>query len=139
MQDYSARNEELELLRDFEKATAREEIEPEGLNYIGGFVAHKFRYKYAFLGTPTKFLTKTDKWLFFISRENCIQPSENFLMAMKVMNESFKLFPGEVFHLGDKIFDKLTNIVTEKLAHFPNRGYCVCSANANVYTFTAPQ
>ena len=107
MQEYSARNEELELLRDFEKATAREEIESEGLNYIGGFVAHKFRHKYAFLGTPTKFLRKTDKWLFFISRGNCIQPSENFLMAMKViMNESFKLFHGEVFHLGDKIFDK---------------------------------
>lgn len=55
-------------------------IQKEGLKYIAGYAASRFRNKYSFLGTPTKLLTNSDEdWIHYISKGGMISPSTELI------------------------------------------------------------
>jgi len=97
---------------------AEQDVEEQALLYITGYVAHRFRHKYADLGTSTKFLAPRD-WLSCISRGNCLYPSDEFMEAARIMNAEFLSFHGTSFNLENKIFDKVTKKVCAKINTFP--------------------
>ena len=112
--NYSATASEWDLLKAFETDIATQNIQLQGLEYIAGYVAHKFRLKYKNLGTPTKMLPVRDNWISCISRGNCMHPSTEFMKVAEVMNTEFEIFHGSSLSMEDKIFDKLTSIVSSK-------------------------
>lgn len=63
--DYEPTEEEINLLKQVEnvdKIDDREWICNQGLKYIAGYVAYRFRDKYSFLGNPTRDLGSLDNW-----------------------------------------------------------------------------
>ncbi|KYN13187.1 hypothetical protein ALC57_14631, partial [Trachymyrmex cornetzi] len=112
---YKASVEEMSLLEIFEKETACKVIEQQGLLYVAGYVAYRFRSKYNYLGTRTsQSLPHNQDWLHFISKGNLMYPSDELLKIAKIMDIEFCNFHGNTFSSGDGIFDKVTNIVFKK-------------------------
>jgi len=69
---------EEELLKSLDDLNVQDNIQAEGLKYIG-YVAHRFQFKYSHLRTRTNSLPVLHDvdWLQYISRENCLRP-KNF-------------------------------------------------------------
>ncbi|CAL1677494.1 unnamed protein product [Lasius platythorax] len=63
----------MNFLEEFEQFTeAVDVIEKEGMVYIAGYVAHRFKHKYD-LGQRTQFVTDPKySWIHAISRGGCI-------------------------------------------------------------------
>lgn len=113
-QEYVPSKEELELLFAFEKYSDQKLVAEQGLEYIAGYVAYRFKDKYK-LGEHTKNLRKVDdSWIFFISKGYYMYPSANFLNTAKIMDEEFARFHGELFSKEEFVFNKLTKIVMNK-------------------------
>ncbi|KAJ4433492.1 hypothetical protein ANN_15796 [Periplaneta americana] len=65
-------------------------INQEGLKYIAGYVAHRFRDKYSNVGSMTGNVTgKRPDWLSCISKGNLLCPSEELLQATGLMHHEF--------------------------------------------------
>lgn len=94
-------------------------IRMEALKYIAGYVAHKYRVKYPFLGTETRKLKPVDKdldWIRFVSDGGLIYPSDEFMQVAIIMEKEFLAFHGEFGLRREKyIFKKLTKLVKSKI------------------------
>lgn len=123
----------MKLLEDFERVTAHEIVEKNALLYIAGYVAHKFWNKYSHLGVPIKNLPNLlDDWVFFLSKGNCMYPCPSFQEAAEIMNEEFQNFMA-IFSIKKPIFDKLTDIVREKMNNNFPRKVIVCLMRTRTY------
>ncbi|EZA49088.1 hypothetical protein X777_12670 [Ooceraea biroi] len=72
-------------------------------------------------------------WLSSISQGNCIYPSSDFLRAADVVNEEFENFHGDFFNRGNKIFEKITDIVCRKLNNNFPRKVISCLVRTRTY------
>lgn len=80
-----------------EESITQEIIEAEGLKYIAGYVARRFRIKYPFLGDETRKLEIANDdldWIQFLSNGYLIYLSENLSNVANVMEKEFVLFHG---------------------------------------------
>ncbi|KAJ3640227.1 hypothetical protein Zmor_003540 [Zophobas morio] len=71
-------------------------ISTEGLRYVAGYVAHRFRHKYPHLGTPAENVPHSFEadWIQFLSRGNLLQPSSDLLHAAELLETLFLTFHG---------------------------------------------
>jgi len=88
--------EEEELLTSIDEMDIIDTIEDEGLKYIAGYVAHRFKSKYSNLGVATlEMPVRSDiEWVQFISCGKCMYPSEILLTATRIMNVEFGKYHG---------------------------------------------
>lgn len=101
--------------------------------YVAGYVAHRFRKKFPKLGVPTKLLPSSDTWLGCISRGNCIHPEESFLTATVLMDAEFEKFHSSGLSKELKIFDKLTEIICNKISGDFSREVIACFVRTRTY------
>lgn len=123
-------------LKYFEANIAAEDIESQGLIYIAGYVAHRYRHKYPQLGSATKTAIHCPDSLSFISRGNCLRPSQDFFKIAEIMNNEFILFHGDFFDQENKIFDKLTQIVCLKINNSVPKEVVACLVRTRTYVYT---
>lgn len=131
--NFSPTDLEWNLLKEFERNFAAEDIESQGLVYITGYIAHKYRHQYPQLGSATKTAINCNDWLSFISRGNCIRPSTDFLKVAEIMNKEFIVFHGDFLNKTNKIFDKLTQIVCMKTNNSFPREFVACLVRTRTY------
>ena len=107
------------MINDEEKFI-QEVIKVEGLKYIAGYVAHKFKIKYPFLGTQIRRLELNNynpDWIQYLSDGYLTYPCDDLIAIAKVMEKEFLDCHGK-FRLSNEtgIFKKVTNIVKEKIS-----------------------
>ena len=94
-------------------------IEGEGLAYIAGYVAYRFRLKYPFLGDHTRnveFSPEKPSWILTLSDGYLMYPCDDLLEAAFMMNNNFNDFHGPVYLSESKfIFRTLTKLVMRNL------------------------
>ena len=101
-----------------EDATTREWIAQEGLKYLCGYVAFRFKDKCTNLGEPTRNLKKTNKdWIRILSDGGLMYPSQNLIEAGHIMEKIFQKFHGSTLSDEDKIFTKVANMVYKEIKH----------------------
>lgn len=83
LKNYQATSDELQLLEDFEQEISKDIVENEGLIYLLGYVAHRFRHTHPDLGDPTRLVQVRNDWLSLISKGGCIYPTNEFIEAGK--------------------------------------------------------
>lgn len=90
----------------------------EGLIYIAGYGAYRFRVKYPGLGVKTKNLPPTEQspleWIRCISDGHLRYPSDDLVKVTKIVEEEFQKFHGSYLSKEPKIFARLSDIVREK-------------------------
>lgn len=109
-----------DLLDEFDFSHFKERINQEGLKYIAGYVAHRFRDKYTNLGTLTKeltFIKDEPDWLPFISRGKLLYPSDELMEVARTIEAEFNKFHGNSLSYEKFIFSKLASKTMEKLPH----------------------
>lgn len=92
----------------------------EGLKYITGYVAHRFRDKYKNLGTLSQELEPINDapdWLQFTSRGKLLYPSNELMKVATTMDNEFHKFHGNSLSDDRFIFNELTKRTMEKLPH----------------------
>ena len=107
----------LDLLAMSHHEIIEEIVNEEALLYIAGYVAHRFRTQYPFLGNPTSAipLTNPPYWISHVSRGNLIFPSQDLSDAASIMEKVFNNFHGKYMSAENLIFTKVTTIVMNKL------------------------
>lgn len=135
LRNYEPSPEESQLFDEFERHVHNQTIlEDNALLYITGYVAHRFRNRYPDLGVPTKSLPHLfNDWICTLSKGNCMYPSTNFLNAAIITEEEFLKLHGHFFSKEDKIFDKLTNIVSMKTNNQFPKEVIACLVRTRTY------
>lgn len=107
---------ELNLLEEYESITAASDwIAQEGLKYVAGYVAHRYREKYAFLGNPARILADTDiDYISILSRGGLLYPSDQLLEVAYVMESEFNAFHGDSLRKEKFIFKTVAENVNKK-------------------------
>ena len=110
----------LEQESEFENNNVKSLIEEEGLKYIAGYVAYKYRLKYPHLGCQTKKMSiKLDNsdWLHAISDGHLLYPSESLIKTANIINKEFINFHGsESLRNNTFIFQRLPKLVKPKIS-----------------------
>ena len=96
-------------------------INHEGLRYLTGYVAHRFRTKYPHLGNsspdndvPSTSTSNLD-WINFISKGNLLHPTKEFLQVAEVMEANFVNFHGADIQKVPKIITTIVNEVKNNI------------------------
>lgn len=132
--NYIPTSEELQLLQEMEKLTATTVIEQEGLKYIAGYVAFRFKNKYSFLGTSTEMLVdREEDWINYISRGRLTSPSSDLLHVAGTMNEQFESFHGTSLSSEPWIFRKVADRTEEKSKIRIPREVLLCLVRTRTY------
>ncbi|TGZ55310.1 Uncharacterized protein DBV15_12702 [Temnothorax longispinosus] len=103
--------EEEQILKSLDEMEIVDNIEDQGLLYIAGYVAYRFKSKHDTLGIKTCELPIVNDldWLQFISRGKCMYPSSDLLKAAHIMNTEFSKYHGSKLSKDKFIFKKLTD------------------------------
>jgi len=127
--------EEEQLLLELDKLEISDIIEEEGLKYVTGYVAYRFKNKYNTLGVETRQLEILDNvdWLQFISRGKYMYPSEELLQAAHIMNVEFNKYYGSSLSKDQFIFQTLGNIVQNKLKSEIPKEVLLCLIRTRTY------
>jgi len=99
-------------------ATASDVIQEAGLQYVAGYVAHRFRTKYPFLGQRTCNIEGEEKdkdWVKVVSKGYLTYPSEDLLKVSKIVEDCFIQFHGDYFSTEDGVIKKVVATVTKKV------------------------
>lgn len=119
--NYSPSIEEFNLLEEFESITSASDwIAQEGLKYVAGYVAHRYREKYVFLGNPARILADTDiDYISILSRGGLLYPSDQLLEVAYVMESEFNAFHGDSLKTETFIFKTVAKNVQKKIDKIP--------------------
>jgi len=103
--------EEEQILKSLDEMEIVDNIENQGLIYIAGYVAYKFKNKYDTLGVQTCELpiVNDEDWLQFISQGKCMYPSPDLIKAAYIMNTEFSKYHGSKLKKDKFIFKKLAD------------------------------
>lgn len=84
--DYKPSSQEIDLLSQLEIADAQEWNAEQGLKYVTGYVAHRFKEKYPFLEDKSRMLVAIEEdYISILSRGGLTHPSKVFLDAAKII------------------------------------------------------
>jgi hypothetical protein len=95
----------------------------EGLKYIAGFIAKKFRIKYPHLGTKT--IDKADvedfdsKWIIALSRGGLTLPSKEFLSKICLFEKIFKEIHGNGLNTQHGVIETTIQYILKRFPEFP--------------------
>lgn len=119
--NYSLNIEEMNLLEEFEDITAASDwIAQEGLKYVAGYVAHRYKEKYAFLGYPARILADIDiDYISILSRGGLLYPSDQMLKVAYVMESEFNAFHGDSLKKEKLIFKTVAENVKKTIDIIP--------------------
>lgn len=114
---YNPTSEELDLLNLVESLPNPNDTEDQGLAYVAGYAAFRFKNKYPKLGTPTEMLVNPNNdWINYISRGRLLSPNADLLKVAKHMNNVFlKYHPESSLRKEPWIFKTVANIVEDEL------------------------
>lgn len=107
--DYSPTSDELRLLEQVDNIEIVDRIEEEGLRYIAGYAASRFRDKYPFLQSTELLSNPKNDWITFLSKGKLISPSNTLFELAKTMNYIFEKYHGSFIHKGSWIFTNVAN------------------------------
>jgi len=128
--------EELDLLDELNNFQAVDAIEQEGLSYIAGYVASRFRTKYKTLGSVTGELppVENDEWISFLSRGKLTIPSPLLLEVTKAMNTIFEKYHGSFISREPWIFKNIAKLTVQndKFADIPEE-VLLCLVRTRTY------
>lgn len=112
-----------------------EAIEEEGLKYIAGYVAFRFKSKDKTLGIETRQLETTgdQDWLQFISRGKCMYPSDKLLQCAHIMNIEFAKYHGSSLNKENLVFQNLAKIIEPQLKIKIPREALLCLIRTRTY------
>ncbi|KAJ8910639.1 hypothetical protein NQ315_012507 [Exocentrus adspersus] len=106
--------QEEELLEQFEKATIEQTLSDEAFKFVCGYVAHKYREKYSWLGAQTvDSLLNSNKstadcdWISLISRGKLTQPATELVTVGRVMTIEFERMHGNDLDRKPQVFQRL--------------------------------
>lgn len=132
LSNYEPSIEEEQLLQDLNDS---EWISQQGLKYIAGYVAYRFKDKYPFLGNATRELESLDssEYIFLLSRGGLMYPSDTFLNVAIFMDNVFENFHGpKTLSKESNIFEKVAEKVLEFNATVP-RDALLCLVRTRTY------
>ncbi|XP_011861392.1 PREDICTED: uncharacterized protein LOC105558377, partial [Vollenhovia emeryi] len=86
-------------------------VQEAGLEYVAGFVAHKFKAKYLSLGSTEHEGGTTTKWIQAVSKGYLTNPSAELLNASKVVEKCFTQFHGDYFSKENFVISKVVALV----------------------------
>lgn len=91
-----------------------EEITDEGIKYIAGYVAYKYKNKYMlYENTETMSYNNEYSWTHFLSKGQLFCPNEDLLKLTKNVREEFNIFHGTNLNKKPYIFNRMA----EKMKH----------------------
>lgn len=128
-------SDEEQLLQALEDFNVHEIINEEGLKYIAGYVAFRFKSKDKTLGIETRQLETTydSDWLQFISRGKCMYPSDKLLQCAHIMNIEFDKYHGSSLNKENFIFQTLAKIIQPKLKIKISEEVLLCLIRTRTY------
>jgi hypothetical protein len=95
----------------------------EGLKYVAGFLAHKFRIKYPEFGEKTRNLSSFERndcpWICALSRGGLTAPSEDFFSKIKKFENTFKELHGNSIDRNFQIISNATKKICLENPGFP--------------------
>jgi hypothetical protein len=95
----------------------------EGLKYVAGFLAFKFRNTYPDLGSKTcehyVFEKKECPWIFDLSRGGLTAPSPEFVDKILQFEKIFSSLHGSGISKEAKVVQKTIEKISEAFPHFP--------------------
>jgi len=107
---YFPTEDELNLLDEVEELQVVQIIEEQGLKYIAGYTAYRFRNEFPYLGTPTELLVNPDNdWVNYISRGRIISPCKELFETAKIMERLFQEYHGDFISKEPLLFQKLAS------------------------------
>lgn len=118
---YEPSSQEIDLLSQLEIADAQEWNAEQGLKYVSGYVAHRFKKKYPFLKDKSRMLVATEEdYISILSRGGLTHPSKVFLDAAEIMEQEFKKFHQKSLNSVKYIFNKVTDLVEKRVINIPH-------------------
>lgn len=110
---YSPTKDELNLLDQVEELQVVQVIEEQGLKYIAGYAAYRFRSEFPYFGTPTELLVNPDDdWVNYISRGRIISPCKELFETAKIMERLFQEYHGDFISKEPLLFQNLASKIT---------------------------
>jgi len=99
-------------------ATAQDVICRNGLQFLAGYVAHRFRLEYPELGSTKN--VDGPSWISTLNKGNLLYPSNNLLEAICYTEEVFNQFHGSGLKKSPFIIQTVLNIVKEQYSCIPD-------------------
>jgi hypothetical protein len=113
----------LENYSEFSDSTPTFDCSAEGLKYICGFLAHKFRFTHPEFGTKTNENSVFEKveapWISALSRGGLTIPSTEFAQTIYAFEDIFKTIHGSDICTKEKVIASTIKIIEEKFPLFP--------------------
>ena len=95
----------------------------EGLAYIAGYLAFKFKHQYPELGVKTceapVFPEDNSRWITALSRGGLMKPSNNFLQTVHLFEMEFVKFHGGKVNQASNVVKRFSNILETKFPNVP--------------------
>ena len=118
---------EEDIINEFQ-AMAKKDTGFQGLSYLAGYIAFKFKNEFPELGSKTRTFPTHDPdgnsynyittWIFHVSKGGLMVPDTKFLNYCQLFEQEFLKFHGiEGINREDRILDKLTKILVDKFGN----------------------
>lgn len=131
---YKPSSQEIDLLSQLEIADAQEWNAEQGLKYVTGYVAHRFKEKYPLLEDKSRMLVSPEEedYISILSRGGLTYPSKIFFNAAKIMEQEFKKFHQKSLSPEKYIFKKVTELVDKRVKNIPHE-VLLCLVRTRTY------
>lgn len=104
----------------------------EGLKYIAGYVAFRFKNKYPELGTSSLELDSSS-WISYLTRGGLLTPSSELLSAIRISENRFSAMHGEYVCKGINVFETLTDDIMNAIDGKVPREVIHCFVRTRTY------
>ena len=95
----------------------------EGLAYIAGYLAFKFKHEHPELGSKTSdeplFQPDNSPWITALSRGGLMKPSDDFLMTVQQFEIEFKKFHGDGLNRCSNVTKRFAAVLESKFPRIP--------------------
>ncbi|EFN72296.1 Transposable element P transposase, partial [Camponotus floridanus] len=97
-------------------------VQEEGLQYVAGYIAHRFKRKYPHLGERTGIASNENtetNWIKVVSKGYLIYPSIELLRMSRLVEKCFNDFHGHYFSKEDYVIQKVIKLVQNNEEYDP--------------------
>jgi hypothetical protein len=107
---FNEKSDNTDLCRLYSESTTSDIVQEAGLEYVAGYVAHRYKTKYPNLEKST---TNDDSgnWIQSVSKGYLSHPSDELMIISKIAEKCFNNFHGEYFSKEDYVIQKVINLI----------------------------